>query len=165
MQIVKYPNKILRQKLPIFHDFQIPNLKKFVSDMTSLMLKEDGIGLAGNQVNSDIRVIIVNTSKGPMEFFNPRIIKKSIIKTSTEEGCLSFPKIYGMVRRPKSIMLEYEDINGTTKTIKATGLMSVVFQHETDHVNGILFIDKIRKFKSGEEKLKELKKIAKQDEK
>ena len=165
MNIIKYPNKILRKKLERFADFSNSELKKFIKDMSDLMLKSDGVGLAANQVNSEIRVMIANTKNGPIAFFNPRLIKKSILKSSSEEGCLSFPKIYGNVRRYKKITLEYEDISGKTKQIQAHGLLSVVLQHETDHLNGILFIDKIKKFTDGRERLEELKKIAKENEK
>ncbi len=133
--------------------------------MSDFMLKEDGVGLAANQVNSEIRVMIANTKNGPTAFFNPRIIKKSLLKPSSEEGCLSFPKIYGTVRRHKKITLEYEDISGVTQQIQACGLLSVILQHETDHLNGILFVDKIKKFTDGRERLEELRKTAKENEK
>ncbi len=165
MHIITYPNIILRKKLAKFTDFNQPKLKKFIKNMSDLMLKEDGVGLAANQVNSEIRVFLANTKHGPIAFFNPRIIKKSLLKPSSEEGCLSFPKVYGNVRRHKKITLEYEDVDGKTKQIQALGLLSVVLQHETDHLNGVLFIDKIKKFTGGREKLEELKKIAKENEK
>lgn len=165
MQIITYPNPILRKKLPKFTDFNQSGLKKFINQMSNFMLKEDGVGLAANQVNSEIRVMIANTKNGPTAFFNPRIIKKSLLKPKSEEGCLSFPKIYGTVRRHKKITLEYEDISGATQQIQACGLLSVVLQHETDHLNGILFVDKIKKFTDGQDKLQKLKDSASPEEK
>lgn len=164
MQIITYPNPVLRKKLPKFTSFNQPGLKKFINQMSNFMIKEDGVGLAANQINSEIRVMIANTKNGPTAFFNPRIIKKSLLKPKSEEGCLSFPKIYGTVRRHKKITLEYEDIEGHTQQIQACGLMSVVLQHETDHLNGVLFVDKIKKFTDGRDRLEELRKTAKENE-
>ncbi len=164
MQIVKYPNKILRKKLEIFSDFHNPELPQIAKDLFEKMKSSDGVGLAGNQVGSEIRFVAVDTKSGDSVFFNPKIIKHSFLKQRSEEGCLSFPGIFGFVSRYRNITIEYQDINGAVKQIKARGLLSYVFQHEIDHINGIVFIDKIKKFTAGKDKLAQLKQIAKVDE-
>ena len=92
-----------------------------------------------------------------MTFINPRIIFRSIKKVSFEEGCLSVPKVYGMVKRSKSILIHYYDELGQTNLKKFTGLPSIVIQHEFDHNKGILFIDKVYKYTSGYENISDIK--------
>ncbi len=165
LNIVTYPNKILRTKLKKVDNFNDPQLSGIIKEMKRAMIKYDGIGLAANQVGLNMRLVVVNTDKGPQAFLNPCLKKKSLLKQKFDEGCLSFPEITGFVSRPKKITLEYQNKNGEKKRISASKLMATVFQHEMDHINGIIFTDKIKKFTAGEDKFKELKAQAKNDEK
>ncbi len=165
LNITTYPNKILRTKLNKIENFSNPKLKNIIRKMKTAMLKYDGIGLAANQVGLNMRLIIVNTENGPQAFINPQIKSKSILKQKIDEGCLSFPGITGYVSRPRKIILEYQDENGEQKTLKASNLIATVFQHEIDHINGIVFTDHIKKFTNGEDRFRELQARARADEK
>jgi peptide deformylase len=165
LNIVTYPDKILRTKLKKVDNFNDPQLAKIIKEMKKAMIKYDGIGLAANQVGLDMRLIIVNTEDGPTAFINPKIKNKSLLKQKFDEGCLSFPDITGFISRPQKITLEYQDENGNQKKIKTQKLMSTVFQHELDHINGIIFTDKIKKFTAGEDQFKKLQTQAKMEEK
>ena len=96
------------------------------------------------------KIVIIEFDNKTMEFINPVITKKSILKQESNEGCLSFPKISGIVNRPKNMEIQYYDIEGKKHKIKVSGLYSNVFEHEIDHTNGIVFTDKIKKFTEGE---------------
>jgi len=135
-----------------------PEIQSFIADLKETMLKEDGIGLAANQLNKDWRMLAVNYKNKPKIFINPRIYYKSWAKEIGEEGCLSFPGIFGMVKRPICIRLLYRDSKGRLRHLRAKGLLARVLQHEVDHIKGILFIDKIIKYTKGRKKLEELKK-------
>ena len=136
-------------------------IQKTIKEMQKTMREAIGIGLSANQVGLNMRLFIVQISEEPlkrdennkiilpspelMEFyaiFNPKIIKFSKKKIIMEEGCLSVPGIYGPVERPEKITLVGQDESGKKIKIKAGGLLARVFQHETDHLNGILFTDK-----------------------
>ena len=112
--------------------------------MSETMVKKDGIGLAAPQIGINQRIIVIMTASGPEFFINPLILKKSLQKDSEEEGCLSVPKTFGEVKRSKKISVEYFDENGAQKKILAEGLMARVILHETDHLDGLLFIDKAK---------------------
>lgn len=162
--IVTYPNKILRTKLTEVSDFSSPQLKSTIKEMTSNMIKYDGIGIAANQIGINAKIVVINTEDGPREFINPMIIKKSLIKSKSDEGCLSFPGISGKARRHKTITVEYQNFSGEKKQICVSGLYSFVFQHEIDHVNGIIFTDRLYKFTEGKKLFKDLQNKAKPDE-
>ncbi len=164
MEITTYPNKLLRTKLQTVVDFSSPELKNAIKKMTKAMLKHDGIGIAANQIGLNTKIVVIDTEEGPREFINPEIIKKSIIKSKSQEGCLSFPLITGVAKRHKSITIEYQNLSGEKKQICVSGLYSFVFQHEIDHVNGIIFTDRLYKFTEGKKLFKELQEKAKPDE-
>ena len=165
LKIITYPNKILRTKLDEVKEFSNDKLNKIIKEMSHIMVKYDGIGLAANQVGLNMRLIIVNMENNPMAFINPKIKRKSFFKQKFDEGCLSFPDITGYVSRPKKITLQYQDENGNKKKLNAEKLIATVFQHEIDHINGIIFTDKIKKFTQGKDKFKELQSKAQADEK
>jgi len=158
MKIFTYPSEILRKKSKVISNPKNPEIKDFAMKLFKTMVREDGLGLAAPQVGKNIKIIAINTHAGDKIFINPRIIYKSFFKKeSGEEGCLSLPGIYGLVKRHKKIIVIYTNLDGKFKTIKAKGLMARVMQHEIDHLKGILFTDKIQKFTKGEEKFKSLK--------
>ncbi len=138
-------------------------LNELIGKMRETMIAANGIGLSANQIGLGLRLFVAQISKEPLKrdeknkiimppsdkaefyaIFNPEIIKFSKEKTTMEEGCLSVPRVYGLVDRPASVVLAGQNETGKQIEIKARGLMARVFQHETDHLNGILFTDKAR---------------------
>jgi len=147
LKIIIYPNPILRKKCEEIKEVT-EEIKNLGWDMVQTMEENQGIGLAAPQVGELKRVIVVQTEKGPKVFINPQIIKKSKEMDLGEEGCLSFPKLFLKIKRPKEV--EIKAMDGDGRKIKAEGLLARILQHEIDHLDGILFIDRIslwQKFK------------------
>ena len=117
---------------------------KFYRDMTHTMTMKDGVGLAAPQVGKNIRMVVINTKHGEIVMINPLIEKFSWSKEWLDEGCLSVPTIFGKVQRSKKIQCSYIDTDGKPIRLEASGLMARVIQHELDHLDGILFIDKAK---------------------
>ncbi|MCX6796596.1 MAG: peptide deformylase, partial [Candidatus Falkowbacteria bacterium] len=130
--------------------FSSAEFKKFYRNLKFTMVKRDGVGLAAPQVGKNIRLFAMQTKDGPLIFINPKITKKSLTKEWSEEGCLSVPNTFGKVKRHKKITCLYQNDQGERKKIIANGLMAAVLQHENDHLDGILFIDKAREIIKGE---------------
>jgi peptide deformylase len=130
-----------------------PELKSFIKDLTHTMYLTDGVGLAAPQVGVSQRIFVIDTTwtqddgkKDPIVLINP-VILEGRGELLYEEGCLSVPGIYEKVRRYNSIIMEYQDIKGDICRIEAEGTRAVVLQHENDHLEGILFIDRLPKLK------------------
>jgi peptide deformylase len=152
LNIITQPNPILRQKAKEIKIEEIakPETQKLVAEMLQTMLAKDGVGLAAPQVSKSIRLVVINrkvaAGKGdPLVIFNPKFLTKSLRKEKGEEGCLSVPGYFGIVKRHKGVYLQYLDQTGACKKIKAKSLLARVIQHELDHLDGILFIDKAEK--------------------
>ena len=142
----KAGEKFLRKRMPNF-DFSKhtkKELRDLITRMKLIMQEANGIGLSGNQVGLEYRVFIAKPEKKMYAVFNPEIIKESKEKSDMEEGCLSVPLSYGEVTRVEKITVKGQDINGKEVKYKLNGLLARVFQHEIDHLNGTLFIDKAR---------------------
>jgi peptide deformylase len=146
LQVLAEPHPFLRQKAAPVADAQISQLKGLIADMVATMRHERGIGLAANQVGVNARLIVIDTKDGPAGFINPEIIERSRELEAGEEGCLSVPGIFGQVRRSKEVTLLALDPDGIKQTVRARGLFARVIQHEIDHLNGILFIDRLENF-------------------
>ncbi len=149
LKILTNPNKTLRKKSINIdpNELNTEEFKELCSDMAETMKKKDGVGLAAPQIGKNIRVFVLGTKDGIKFFINPEIIKKSWIKETGEEGCLSVPDVFGLVKRHKKIKVKFLNRSGETEIIEATGLMARVIQHENDHLDGILFIDKAKNIK------------------
>lgn len=149
LPIIKNPSPLLREKSEEINLEKIKTneLKELCADMIKTMKEEDGKGLAAPQIGENIRLITINTKDGPKIMINPKITKMSWAKEWSEEGCLSVPGFYGKVRRNKKINCIYFDKKGQKTKIQAQGLLAFVIQHETDHLDGILFIDKAKEIK------------------
>ncbi len=158
LKIVKYPEAILRKTAKTVADFD-DDLKKLAENMAKVMYDDDGIGLAAPQVNVSQRLIVIGSEKGRdyKVYINPEITFSSKDKATNEEGCLSLPKIFGLVSRPKKIHVKYQDLEGNVQKEKKSGLEAIVIQHEIDHLNGILFIDRATKIVKGQDILDDLK--------
>lgn len=153
----KQEEKFLRKR-PADFDFTKyteKELRELIATMRAIMRKANGIGLSANQVGLDMQLFIAELpqrNKGPKLYaiFNPKIIDASKEMHAMEEGCLSVPKLYGMVSRPKEVILTGFDKHQKPIKIKANGLLAKVFQHEVDHLNGIVFIDKAKNLHQSE---------------
>lgn len=143
MHIITYPNPILRQKTQSIENFS--DIKKILPEFIKTMQENEGIGLAAPQIGKSIKLICIQTKNGPEIFINPKITSKSFKKEIAEEGCLSLPKIFGKVKRSSKITIKFQDQDGNKHKLTAQGLYARVLQHEIDHLDGILFIDKIIK--------------------
>jgi peptide deformylase len=117
-------------------------IRALMATMRKIMKAANGIGLSANQIGLNIKFFTAQVENKFYAVFNPEIEKKSEEVVKMEEGCLSVPNVYGIVERPEKITLRGYDASGKKIKIKAWGLLARVFQHEVDHLNGILFIDK-----------------------
>jgi peptide deformylase len=148
----KKEEKFLRKKTADFDfkKFTKREINDLVVRMRRVMRAANGIGLSANQIGLDYNVFVaeVPDPQGGMKFyaiFNPRIEKTGGKTLVREEGCLSIPGKYGEVERMEKITLSGFDKSGKPIKIKAWGLLAHIFQHETDHLNGMLFIDRAKK--------------------
>ncbi|MFA6553380.1 MAG: peptide deformylase [Patescibacteria group bacterium] len=149
LPIITHPHPHLKQRAQEITPDEIKGMQKFIDEMSDTMLKKDGIGLAANQVDVLKRIIIISTKDGPLPLINPVLSRKSFRKEDGEEGCLSVPGVYGIVRRHKSLVINALDRKGGPISLKASGMFARVAQHEVDHLDGILFINRTKKITKG----------------
>jgi peptide deformylase len=147
MDILPYPHPALRWKSKPIQEIN-EDLRKVVAEMFELMYAAKGIGLAANQVGLPYRLFILNLSADPelkdeeIVFLNPDILKRKGT-TEGEEGCLSFPGMYGQVKRAAKIDVEAFDLSGECFEYSLDDLAARAVQHESDHLDGVLFIDRM----------------------
>ncbi len=128
-------------------------LAALVRDMFETMYHADGIGLAGPQVGVPLRVTVLDVREGQDEegvklaLVNPRVVENGRAKDRAPEGCLSIPGIEGVVERPSEVVVEAFDPGGDPVRVEASGLLARARQHEIDHLDGILFIDRVSPLK------------------
>lgn len=162
--ILSKENKILREKAKAVENPRSPEIKKIVAKMAEAMFNEpDGVGIAAPQIGESLQVFLVakdfldpmasvksksdKRKKDFMVFMNPSVKKFSQKKANDIEGCLSVRGVYGEVARSEKLNIEYTDENGKKHARGASGLLARVIQHEVDHLNGVLFIDKAKNLK------------------
>ncbi len=121
-------------------------------NMIDFMIKNHGIGLAANQINLNKRVFVMGSENIPgfpipFALFNPKIVEASKEMVLDQEGCLSYPGLFLMVKRPSWVVAEYQDSQGNIKEIKIDGYLAKCFQHEYDHLEGICFVDRVSQLK------------------
>ena len=138
------------------------SIRSLAKDMLITMYSAKGIGLAAPQVGVQKRLLVIDLNfedpdAPPNVFINPEIISSSANLDTYEEGCLSIPGVYLNVLRPSSIKLSYRDEMGRPKKMNAEGLMARCIQHEIDHLNGVLFVDKVTDQDELKKQLKENK--------
>lgn len=124
------------------------SIRQLVQEMLQTMYSADGIGLAAPQVGINKQIIVIdcepdNPENPPLVIINPVIKRFGRSLCDAQEGCLSIPGVYLDVTRPEEIEVAYKDENGRPQTIKATGLLSRAIQHEMDHLNGVMFVDRV----------------------
>lgn len=163
LPIVHFNDPVLRKKGAKITAFNA-ELRQLAADMVATMHEAAGIGLAAQQVGRAIQLCVVDLretqsefeweldgARPPLELFMPMVIANPQVaavpepETVYEEGCLSFPGINGDVLRPDEITVKFQDEHGTPHTLRCTGLLSRCIQHEADHINGVLFIDRMDK--------------------
>jgi peptide deformylase len=143
LDIVTYGSEILGRKAGAVKDID-DEVRKLGEDMLEAMAGK-GIGLAGPQVDSPLRIFVTNIEGDkPRVFINPEIVLTSQELISFEEGCLSLPKLYLDVIRPEFVRVQAWNEKGRPFTVETDGLLARVIQHEYDHLEGILFIDRLK---------------------
>jgi len=178
LPISQYGEPVLRQRGAPIKSFD-PALAAFARDMLATMIEGEGIGLAAQQVGQAVRLFVADllsrTSEAepirldgkiippallfPLTVVNPEVEYLPGGTKTVEEGCLSFPGIRGDISRPLAVKLRYQDLSGQPHVLETSGLLARVIQHEFDHVEGVLFIDRMDSsyLESLEPKLKKLK--------
>jgi len=149
LTIVEYPDKKLREISQEVVSFD-EKLHKLLDAMYPMMMNTNGIGLAAIQVAHPVRALILNIpdedgeqpKENLIEIINP-VITYQDGESIYQEGCLSVPQFYEDVKRFETVTINYQDRDANTKTIEADGLLAIAIQHEMDHLEGILFIDKL----------------------
>jgi len=121
-------------------------LRQLVDDMFETMDAAEGVGLAANQIGQAIRIAVVDADGSRIAMINP-VIAEASGKASEEEGCLSIPDVYAEVTRPERIVLEATGRDGEPYRLEADGLLARAIQHEIDHLDGILFLDRLSPLK------------------
>lgn len=160
-KIVRYPEPVLRAKCRAVAEVT-PEIRTLAADMLDTMREANGVGLAAPQIGVDLQVAVIDVSHNPdcitfmkvdgetvdmvkhmpIVLLNPKLELGSD-KELGEEGCLSFPRLRADIRRSCDIKVSYMDLDGKTVTVETDGLLARAFQHEIDHLNGILFIDRM----------------------
>ena len=135
-------NPILRRKAREVKEIT-PEIKRLILDMKETMEKAEGLGLAGPQIGCSVRVIIAKPDDKTIVLINPKIKNFSRKKVIAEEGCLSLPNQFYLIERPAEIKVEGLDQRAKKIKIKADGLLARIIQHEIDHLDGVLIIDRI----------------------
>ena len=153
LPLIIAPDPILRQKAKPIPSPVSAATQKFAQEMFEAMEHYKGIGLAAPQVGESVRLIVIATPHQPTAYINPVIRQHAWHKVTFEEGCLSLPGVYGDVRRPARVLASYTTLQGETKEEWLDGLIARVYQHEVDHLNGVLFIDLTNKITNGRELL------------
>jgi peptide deformylase len=161
LKIVRYPAPVLRAKCRAITEVT-PEIRQLAEDMIDTMREANGVGLAAPQVAVDQQLAVIDVSHNPqcltflringvradmvanmpVVFMNP-VLELGKDKDVDEEGCLSFPRLRGDIRRSEQVKVTFTNLSGETQTWEMDGLLARAFQHEIDHLNGILFIDRL----------------------
>lgn len=142
MEILEHPNPALKQHAAEVDPASDTGLMALVQSMAKLMYDAPGVGLAATQVGVQKRVIVMDVDDGLMALCNPRVVETSEATEVDDEGCLSLPGVYIPIERPVSCVCEALDIKGDPVRITAEGLLARCIQHETDHLDGLLILDR-----------------------
>jgi peptide deformylase len=166
--LVPEDSPILREYLPNF-DFENPPVKpaEFASSLIETCRQKKGYGLSANQCGFRYRVFVMGSGDEYVAFFNPKITAVSKEEVHMEEGCLSFPLLGLHITRPAEVMVEYQDFNGEKKTAQFSGISARCFQHELDHMNGIVYTSRVKPMalQQGMKKRNKLKNMVKKMDK
>jgi peptide deformylase len=145
--ILRYGADVLHQAAEPVKEIT-PDIHQVVDDMIQTMYAAPGVGLAATQIGVPLRIFVVDVSVGRnpadlMTFINPEFVERDGMQLE-EEGCLSVPGFNATVARPARVVLKGLDRDGIERTVEATGLLARAFQHEMDHLEGTVFVDRLR---------------------
>jgi peptide deformylase len=153
LPIIQLGNPILRQKANLIDNIEDENIQKLIDDLVATVTKSNGVGIAAPQVAESYRLFIVASHPNarypnapemePTAMINPRIIAHSSEVVKGWEGCLSVPEIRGLVPRYESIEIGYVDRHGKSQKQQLTDFVARIFQHESDHLDGIVFLERV----------------------
>ena len=153
LTIAKLGEKVLRKKAKKVKDIFDKDVQKLIKNMLVCVKNSNGVGLAAPQVFKSLRILIISSSpnsrypnapqKNPTVLINPKVLEASKSKEIDWEGCLSIPGVRAKVSRHKKVVVKYTDLNNKKKIEKFEGFIARVFQHEYDHLNGFVFLDRI----------------------
>jgi len=143
MQIITFGNQLLHEKAE-----KIDNINDEITDLANKMIEilksENGIGVAGPQIGVKKRIFVTHVQNDEARIFiNPSMLETSLKTVKYEEGCLSIPGIYSNVTRPESIKIQAWNEKGRPFTLETSGILARVIQHEYDHLEGMLFLDRV----------------------
>ena len=166
-QLVPENDPILREVMPEW-DFKNPpeDAVQLASNLVDTCMHHRGYGLSANQCGLRHRVFVMGANEEYVAFFNPKIVS-TLGETHMIEGCLSFPLLGLRITRPQEIEVEYQDYNGTVRNAKYTGISARCFQHELDHMNGIVYTSRVKPLalQQGMKKRNKLKNMVKKMDK
>ena len=144
LQLVTHPNDILRTQGEKIADPLDPDIQKLIPEMVTVMRAEKGVGLAAHQIGRALQLAVIEVDGVVHTLINPKITSVSKEKEPLEEGCLSLPGKFLDIPRFLSVQIRYLDEKGEKKKLRARGLLAQAVQHELDHINGILIIDRLK---------------------
>lgn len=144
-EIRKKGDEILRKKSKPVTEVN-DKINQLIDDMFETMYEADGVGLAAPQVGILKRICVIDVGEGPIVLINPEKLEESSEQVQAVEGCLSIPGIYGEVKRPKRVVVKAMDRDGKYFTIEGTDMLARAICHEMDHLDGILFEDKVIRY-------------------
>ncbi|MBP3546817.1 MAG: peptide deformylase [Alphaproteobacteria bacterium] len=169
LKVYEYPHPVLKQKAEKVAKVD-DEIRSFLDDMLETMYDAVGVGLAAPQVGVSKRIVVIDVAhpdegeeRNPIYLVNPEIIWHSDEESCQYEGCLSVPDQSAEVNRYKQVRVQYLDYNGKECEIMAEGLLAIALQHEIDHLDGILYIDRISRLKR-QMLLKKLQKMRQEEE-
>ena len=152
LKLYEYPHPVLKQKAVKVETVD-DELRRFLDDMLETMYEEDGVGLAAPQVGGSKRIVVIDVHNGeegehsPLFLINPEIIEHTEEKMINEEGCLSVPDQRAEVERYAGVKVRYIDYHGKEQEVVGDGLLAICLQHELDHLDGVLYIDRLSRLK------------------
>ncbi|MFH0969590.1 MAG: peptide deformylase [Patescibacteria group bacterium] len=147
MKILTYPNKILEKKAKKIKKALDPEIQALAKNMMAILKEADGAGLAAPQVGKLLRLCVIQNDGEIFALINPKITSYSREKEIGEEGCLSFPGKFLLIKRSKKVKVRFLNEKGVETKLKTDGLLARIIQHEIDHLDGILFIERAKKWK------------------
>lgn len=159
LELVPETDPILKEVMPEFN-FEFPpvDANALASALVETCKENQGIGLSANQCGLRYRVFVMGAGDEYVAFFNPKVLSSSEDTVHMEEGCLSFPLLGLRITRPAHVEVEYQDFTGATKYARFSGISARCFLHELDHMNGILYTDRVKPLalESGKKKRQKL---------
>jgi peptide deformylase len=156
LDIRKNPDPALRVKTVKVKDPLAKEVQELVLSMIETMYANNGVGLAATQVGSNLRLCVIETEGEQHIIINPQITAKSKDRIISEEGCLSFPGKFFPIKRHKEVQIRYVNEKGKPSKLKGRDLLARAIQHEIDHLDGVLIIDRIKKTKKPKQEISQI---------